>query len=63
MATDIILTSAANWSTCKSGGPPAADDSIYLNGTFALTLDGADNATYTCVLIKACVSASDATGK
>jgi hypothetical protein len=60
---DIVLTSAANWSICKSGGAPAAGDSIYLNGTFALTLDGADNATYTCVLIRACVSASDTTGK
>jgi hypothetical protein len=59
---DIILTSAANWSTCNGGSAPGPGDSIYLNGTFALTLDGANNATYTCVLIRACVSASDTTG-
>jgi len=51
MAT-ITLAAAANWSTCNSGSPPGAGDTIYL-GAFALTLDGADAATYTCVLIAA----------
>jgi hypothetical protein len=52
---DITLSGNANWSTCKSGGPPASIDNIYLNG-YNLTLDGADAATYTCALIRACQS-------
>ena len=46
MAT-ITLGGAANWSTCNSGSPPAAGDSVNL-GNYVLTLDA---ATCTCVSI------------
>lgn len=48
----ITLAGNASWSTCNGGNPPGATDDIYLNG-YALTLDGGNNATYTCNTIKA----------
>lgn len=57
MAT-ITLAANADWSTCNSGNPPAAGDTIYLNGK-VLTLDsgsGDGGNEFTCVLIKACAS-------
>ena len=49
---DIVLAGNANWSTCNGGNPPAAGDTIFLEG-FKLTLDGGNSATYTCAAIKA----------
>ncbi len=54
MAT-IVLADNANWSTCNGGSPPAAGDTIALNG-FILTLDageGAGGNEFTCALIRA----------
>ena len=52
---DIVLAGAADWTTCNGGGEPAAGDTISLNGN-ALTLNGDDARTYTCVSIGARVS-------
>src|ERR1035437_682105 len=55
--SDINLTGAAVWSTCNGGTTPASGDTVYLGTTgatgYALTLDGANSSTYTCVAIKA----------
>lgn len=58
---DVIVSSSSNWSECKSGGAPAAGDSLYLQDGVTLTLDGANDSLYTCALIRACVSASNTT--
>lgn len=57
---DISLVAAGNgtdankWSKCKAGGPPAAEDTIYLTNTGAtLALDGTSTATYTCTAVRA----------
>lgn len=64
---DIILDTNYGWSVCKTsttcagyvGSPtfPASDDTVYLGTTgttgYVLTLDSAENATYTCVAIHA----------
>ena len=55
------LAGAVNWSTCNGGNPPAAGDTLYLNTGCALTLDGANNSTYTCVAIKCATSAAPTT--
>ena len=55
------LAGAVVWSTCNGGSPPGAGDTLYLNSTAVLTLDGADASTYTCVAIKAATSAAPTT--